>query len=122
MFFRRKNREEEDEEETTLNEEEDEADEEERELLSREDVLERLRECWEILSPSKGALTPAGKEVIELNFALARIWSEVNAAEEVRECEGAIGFHYDEDEEEWDYNEGDYPDDENEIQCTEMRE
>ena len=82
-------------------------------VLTREEILQRLRECWEELAPQKGRLTEAGKEFIESNFALARIWCEVQSSEDVKETESAIGFHF--DEEDVAYSEGDFPEEDEKI-------
>ena len=99
-----------------IEEQETEEQEEERLLLTREDVLARLRECWEEADLKKGALTPAGKELIELNLTLCRIWTEVQESNDITDGGNVIGFHYDESEDgEDDYDEGDFPDEGDEV-------
>ncbi len=105
----------EDEEETTEAEEEEESDEEEteeRRLLTREDVLERLRECWEVCDFRNGRLSRTDKELLDMNLYIARLFTEVQEASDVSEVSSAIGFHYDDEDDEDDdgYSEGDFPD------------
>ncbi len=66
--------------------------------LTRADVLERLREIWELLPMNGGELTAAQSDRIEMNFTLAKLWAEVTENREVSEV-SAIGFYVPDDEE-----------------------
>lgn len=84
----------EDEETTRESEEVEEESEEEtaeRRLLTREDVLERLRDCWEVCDFRKGRLSRTDKELLDMNLYIARLFTEVQESSDVSEVSSAIG-------------------------------
>ena len=92
----------------------------ERLLLTREDVLERLRECWVETDLRNGPLTEEGKELINLNLTIARIWTEVQESGDVTETVNVCGFHYEDGDDEDgadEYSEGDFPDEDERVYC-----
>lgn len=70
----------------------------ERKQLTRADVLERLREIWELLPLDGEELTAAQGERVEMNFSLAKLWCDVTGNREVSEV-SAIGFSLPDDDE-----------------------
>ena len=113
----------EEEEKTTRGAEESEAEAQaeaeeetsERRLLTREDVLERLRDCWEVCDFRNGRLSRTDKELLDMNLYIARLFTEVQEASDVSEVSSAIGFQYENEDEEY-YDEGDFPDEDDETQ------
>ena len=71
-----------------------------RKAITRADVLERLRDCWELLDVKTSAEIQKGiGERIEYNFKLVELFIGLNDCKELSEV-GAIGFAVEDEESE----------------------
>ncbi len=73
--------------------------ERERRELTRGEVLERLREVWELVRLDGRELTSAQSELVSYNLKLAALFSELQDARNFSSVD-AIGFRIDDDEDE----------------------
>ena len=73
--------------------------ERERRELTRGDVLERLREVWELVRLDGRELTSAQSELVSYNLKLAALFSELQDARNFSSVD-AIGFRIEDDEDE----------------------
>lgn len=69
----------------------------ERKQLTRADVLERLKECWELLDFGREELSKEEDDKIQYNLKLADLFSDLQGAKEISSV-NAIGFEYEEEE------------------------
>ena len=67
--------------------------------LTRGEVLERLREVWELVRLDGRELTSAQSELVSYNLKLAALFSELQDARNFSSVD-AIGFRIDDDEDE----------------------
>ena len=79
--------------------------EEKRKEITRADIMERMRDCWERLSFDR-KLSKREESLIESNLYLIKLYKELNQGE--RDCEHtfACGFEYEEEESEYEEGEG----------------
>lgn len=68
----------------------------ERKQLTRADVLERLKECWELLDFEREELSKDEDDKIQYNLKLADLFSDLQGAKEITNV-NAIGFEYEEE-------------------------
>ena len=80
---------------------------EERKTITRTDIMERMRECWEKLRFDR-KLTKQEENTIDYNFSLIQLYIQLSPRDNGGEHTFACGFEYDEDEE----YESDYEDEE----------
>lgn len=73
--------------------------ERERRELTLGEVLERLREVWELVRLDGRELTSAQSELVSYNLKLAALFSELQDARNFSSVD-AIGFRIDDDEDE----------------------
>lgn len=75
---------------------------EERKEITRADIMERLRECWERLKFDGRKLTCEIKEKLDYNFSLVDLYIKLQGKDESEQGEPlfACGFEYEEDEDE----------------------
>lgn len=73
--------------------------ERERRELTLGEVLERLREVWELVRLDGRELTSAQSELVSYNLKLAALFSELQDARNFLSVD-AIGFRIDDDEDE----------------------
>ena len=78
---------------------------EERQTITRTDIMERMRECWEKLRFDR-KLTKQEENTIDYNFSLIQLYIQLSPRDNDGEHRFACGFEYDEDEE----DESDYED------------
>ena len=76
----------------------------ERKQLTRADVLERLKECWELLDFGREELSKEEDDKIQYNLKLADLFSDLQGAKEISSV-NAIGFEYEEESEEYEEEE-----------------
>lgn len=80
---------------------------EERKTITRADIMERMRECWEKLRFDR-KLTKQEENIIDYNFHLIRLYIELHPRDNDGEHTFACGFEYPEKEEdESEYDEED---------------
>ena len=79
---------------------------EERKIITRTDIMERMRECWEKLRFDR-KLTKQEENIIDYNFHLIQLYIELHPRDNDGEDTFACGFEYPEDEE----DESEYEDD-----------
>lgn len=72
----------------------------ERKQLTRADVLERLKECWELLDFGREELSKDEDDKIQYNLRLADLFGELQGAKEITSV-NAIGFEYEDEGEEY---------------------
>lgn len=70
----------------------------ERKQLTRADVLERLKECWELLDFEREELSKDEDDKIQYNLKLADLFSDLQGSKEITNV-NAIGFEYEEESE-----------------------
>lgn len=71
---------------------------EERQTITRADIMERMRECWEKLRFDR-KLTKREEDIVGYNFNLIQFYIKLHPAPYEGEHVFACGFEYDEDEE-----------------------
>lgn len=71
---------------------------EERKTITRADIMERMRECWEKLRFDR-KLTKQEENMVDYNFSLIRLYIELHPRVNDGEHTFACGFEYSEDEE-----------------------
>ena len=72
---------------------------EERKLITRDEVLTLMHDCYEILRKARsGELTQSGTEFLNYTLKLADVYSDLQGAKNISEV-SAIGFEYEEAEE-----------------------
>lgn len=71
---------------------------EERKEITRADIMERMRECWEKLRFDR-KLTKQEENIVDYNFHLIRLYIELHPRDNDGEHTFACGFEYLEDEE-----------------------
>ena len=80
---------------------------EERKTITRTDIMERMRECWEKLRFDR-KLTKQEENIIDYNFSLIQLYIQLSPRDNDGEHTFTCGFEYDEDEE----DESEYEDEE----------
>ena len=72
---------------------------EERKEITRADIMERMRECWEKLRFDR-QLTKSEENLLDYNFNLITLYKQLPPKDNDCEHTFACGFHYEEDESE----------------------
>ena len=71
---------------------------EERQTITRTDIMERMRECWEKLRFDR-KLTKQEENLVDYNFSLIQLYIQLCPRSNESEHTFACGFEYHEDEE-----------------------
>lgn len=71
-----------------------------RETITRADIMERMRECWEKLRFDR-KLTKREEDTVDYNFHLIRLYIELHPRDNDGEHTFACGFEMPEDESEY---------------------
>ena len=74
---------------------------EERQEITRTDIMERMRECWEKLRFDR-KLTKREEDIVNYNFHLIKLYIELHPRDNDGEHTFVCGFEMPEDESEYD--------------------